>query len=706
MSRKHKDIPFQQEQHDLKKWCNGLGLGRYFNKLTSKDVGIHSVKELRALSYEKQEEICKILDLKKKEKKKFVNALRRNLQQKCNSDFKESETEIMNDETAIDDNKTDSKQQLSNGKTGNTWSQHVENNFEQTNKNQNTTEDEMDKKEMEVSPGLIKWCAQQNLASGIAVSLTESGYTTVAHLDELSMNKTALNAFCEKLNVDELITNKFRKIMQGLRNPPPPQVTMTHKSVKSIVIGVTGAGKTSLVNLLYIWSKGITRIQEVDKVLIPTKYFPGEGKAHTEADAKCQSKSQTQGCSIYEFNLVYESTVYNLQFMDTPGLGDVEGIEKDDEHVQNILDTVAKTPELNSIVVMVNGSEPRVSTRLTYVMTKLIGMIPNICQQNLIVLLSNVNLRPNLEVQTLFNIKIPHQHIFFMNNEMFSIDPKTDSESTLEEVNFLYGSLKRKLKMFLETASNMKITDTSGFRKLKEQRDTFRNQLVLLQKTCNTLTSEKLRLTDLITDLTNMNSQKQKLDLNKYRKHKQEQSVQETTPYHNTICAVCDGNCHENCGLAETTVKGSDVFKGCAAMSGETCNQCSHHYTVHVHMKVKWVKKEIEMNVIDQEQAKLIDNALTNIAAKEQALDSLKQKLTDYENTIASKQREIRDLIVQMRQICSDFNYAKEIDLSMKVLKERIEVEQTRKNNTVVGLINATFEYFKQLKAFVDTLEL
>lgn len=50
--------------------------------------------------------------------------------------------------------------------------------------------------------------------------------------------------------------------------------------------------------------------------------------------------------------------------MDTPGLGDVRGIDQDDRNVDDILAAVSTTPELNAIVVMVNGSDGRISERV------------------------------------------------------------------------------------------------------------------------------------------------------------------------------------------------------------------------------------------------------------------------------------------------------------------------------------------------------
>jgi predicted GTPase len=49
----------------------------------------------------------------------------------------------------------------------------------------------------------------------------------------------------------------------------------------------------------------------------------------------------TQSSTIHKFDLSYGEHSYELYFMDTPGLGDTEGIEKDDANVENILQTIS-----------------------------------------------------------------------------------------------------------------------------------------------------------------------------------------------------------------------------------------------------------------------------------------------------------------------------------------------------------------------------
>jgi hypothetical protein len=77
--------------------------------------------------------------------------------------------------------------------------------------------------------------------------------------------------------------------------------------------------------------------------------------------------------------------------MDTPGLGDTNGHKQDDDNVDNILKTVSNTPDLNSIVIMMNGTDPRITNRVQYVIQKIKGILPNVVKDNLVILMSNVS---------------------------------------------------------------------------------------------------------------------------------------------------------------------------------------------------------------------------------------------------------------------------------------------------------------------------
>ena len=248
----------------------------------------------------------------------------------------------------------------------------------------------------------------------------------------------------------------------------------TKKEIAVLVLGATGAGKSSLINLLYLWSQGYENIKDVKEALIPTKFLPG--KTNTESnDVTRLDLNQTQKSFVHKFQLKTDECIYDLSLMDTPGFGDVRGIQKDNEYTDNILDTVSKKYELNCIILMMNGSDPRLTDRNKYIFHCLTGIIPNVVRENLIVLLSNVRNTPNLDFRKALNINVPQERVFFIDNLIFGVDiAKTEY---LNELDFEFKKLKDKVSTILFTAAKLKVTSTDNFRKLKEKRDLFKIEI-------------------------------------------------------------------------------------------------------------------------------------------------------------------------------------------------------------------------------------
>lgn len=87
--------------------------------------------------------------------------------------------------------------------------------------------------------------------------------------------------------------------------------------------------------------------------------------------------------------------------MDTPGLEDSRGLEQDEKNIDSILKTASKTPELNAIIIVINGTNPRITGRVKYVVQKLKGIIPNVIKENLLILQSNVACKTNPPINDL-----------------------------------------------------------------------------------------------------------------------------------------------------------------------------------------------------------------------------------------------------------------------------------------------------------------
>lgn len=82
---------------------------------------------------------------------------------------------------------------------------------------------------------------------------------------------------------------------------------------------------------------------------------------------------------------------------------------------------MVKTENLNAILLMVNGTDPRINTRIRYVLTKLQGILPTVFLQNLFILMSNVDLKPNLKITKEDGIEIEKSKIMSYQNQIFTL---------------------------------------------------------------------------------------------------------------------------------------------------------------------------------------------------------------------------------------------------------------------------------------------
>jgi len=201
------------------------------------------------------------------------------------------------------------------------------------------------------------------------------------------------------------------KINRKIQGP-----SYSFKDANILVIGGSGAGKSSLINLFYVWSqkwKPADFMHAQGKVLIKTKYLNGEGDSETGAEN--QAQSQTKKATNYKFRLKdhKKRIIYSLNLLDTPGLGDTKGLRQDDENLKIILNAGIDIKTLNAIFIVMNGSDPRISGRSKYLASKLRGIIPNRLVDNLFILLTNVSLKPNFEIQKLLDYPITQKKYTF-----------------------------------------------------------------------------------------------------------------------------------------------------------------------------------------------------------------------------------------------------------------------------------------------------
>ncbi|CAF2780587.1 unnamed protein product [Rotaria sp. Silwood2] len=256
----------------------------------------------------------------------------------------------------------------------------------------------------------------------------------------------------------------------------------SNKCVTAVLIGETGSGKSSLINLFYFWcleSTGKNPKFEDAKIHNIIKSENETGGS--------QAGSQTLKPQQYKFELNFNGENYLFTLLDTPGMGDVKGLKTDDENILSILQFVEQTPSVNAIVLMLNGSNARVSSRTSYILQRLYGLCPKTFQNNLYLIFSNTQMEPNFDINQI-RVPIKKDNVIPIDNLLYSPAGFQYAEKTLlqkRKIESNYKENKEILSMLFDQWVKGGSLLPKAYKDLRENRDTLRVKFKFKMKNKN-----------------------------------------------------------------------------------------------------------------------------------------------------------------------------------------------------------------------------
>ncbi|KIK52876.1 hypothetical protein GYMLUDRAFT_77679 [Collybiopsis luxurians FD-317 M1] len=170
--------------------------------------------------------------------------------------------------------------------------------------------------------------------------------------------------------------NGLVRVIESQTEPrSPKQSKMAMKpswdkpEINIILIGETGVGKTSMLNLLANVCAGV----ELDEFR-ETHFISNE-------QGGSQAGSQTNKPCFYVILCANGKVV---KILDTPGLADTCGMDKDNEHKQAIIASAIKEKfeVIDAILILANGTIPRLGNATESALTVISSMFPNSIIEN------------------------------------------------------------------------------------------------------------------------------------------------------------------------------------------------------------------------------------------------------------------------------------------------------------------------------------
>lgn len=446
------------------------------------------------------------------------------------------------------------------------------------------------------------------------------------------------------------------------------QRAVSQERYNILLIGETGSGKTSFLNLLCF----LNLIQELGwEEALKRRHSSFHNQAF-ENGKPDDMESRTSQPQYYQF--CFDGV--NVGILDTPGFGDTRGFDVDKENVKNIVDQVNKVECIHCICLVINGSQSRMTHQLKYVVSEISAILPRATVKNVLIVFTNAKdkSKSNFNIKTLTNligIEIPESCAFYFDNPYcgFQKVPPTDIPKGIsqdfDDASKTFESMCNKLAEFERIYTTVFI-------------NLYLIKVAVERKTCQLALQAEYKA-EVEQKLVVMRKQvDDALEKVGTRVHVQSATawIETKTDKHNTLCSLCNSNCHTPCFLKKAITK--EELKSCSAMQPmrTVCSVCSHSYEYHYHDSIVFSKKTKEL--IPDSIIVAFNNSSGTDDAKTQA-----QKLRDdMEMTLKEAEREFedtsKDLINQLQQFeeqASIQSYKQLLECQLKLVQFRIATD-------------------------------
>ncbi|XP_031420957.1 uncharacterized protein LOC116220034 [Clupea harengus] len=364
-----------------------------------------------------------------------------------------------------------------------------------------------------------------------------------------------------------------------------------------LLLGSTGAGKTTLVNVMINYILGVKWEDQYRFKLIH------------EVTNKSQAESQTSVVTSYElYNQPGFQIPYSLTIIDTPGFGDTRGMAQDKlitEQVKSFLCSPLGVDHIDAVCFVVQASLARLSANQKYIFDSILSIFGKDIGENIMVLVTFVDSDNIPVLEAIKAAELPCQknkkgqptHFKFNNSTLYvqkkemgrgsdedSSDEDEDDDEQEEEKmkSMIWSTTFKQMKLFFKALGSTEGKDLEMTKKVLEERERLENATARLTPQ---ITAGLAKLSEIKSFKQCLENEDEMMAQNK----EFETEVEVLTVKRNNVnffatnCNSCLFTCHSGCFLPE-----GDNLLTCAVMDDDgNCVVCPNNCSSYEHLREK-----------------------------------------------------------------------------------------------------------------------
>lgn len=221
------------------------------------------------------------------------------------------------------------------------------------------------------------------------------------------------------------------------------------KNIRIVFLGITGSGKSTLINAFYNFSQGKKWNDPVKHFPVPTEFQECNVDIYKNNKIEDLQGGQLNSVTQAPSEYISQARCYTLSMIDCPGAADQRGIEQDRTNNLMIAETLSGLKDINAICIVFPATINRANTELCYAVDQIKSVIPKNAIDRIFICLSYGDGEYKNALEIVQYLGLPIDNVFSFDNFALTKDGYLEElydDSLEKDFNNIFGEVSARPK--------------------------------------------------------------------------------------------------------------------------------------------------------------------------------------------------------------------------------------------------------------------